>query len=191
MRDHKSGYPEPQPRKQNAYKIGDQPISNGLKYAGIVVAMFFAAVAGAQVARPENANGVSDSSQSIQAQFGTSPALAAVLNRSCGDCHSNTMVSRWYTRVAPFSALMARGAREGRKAVNFSDWAGYAPERQRELLLASCTDATRGTMPMKAYLRLRSDARLSTQDVETICSAARQLEATAATSAPRQARREP
>jgi hypothetical protein len=162
-------------------------------YAGIVVAMLFvAAVAGGQVVRPENAKRASDSSQFILSQSGTSPALAAVLNRSCGDCHSNsTMVSGWYTRVPPFSTLMARGAREGRKAVNFSEWGGYPPEQQRGLLLASCKDVTLGTMPMKAYLRFRSDARLSTQDVETICSAARQLGTTTATSAVQQARKEP
>jgi hypothetical protein len=164
-------------------------MSNALKGASIVVAALIPTIAAAQV-RPESANRLTDSSHSIQAQAGTSSALAAVLNRSCGDCHSNTMESRWYTRMSPFSALMERGAREGRKAINFSEWTGYSPEQQRTFLLASCTDVTRGTMPMKTYLRFRSEARLSAQDVETICSAARQVDETPPTSATRQARRE-
>ena len=161
-------------------------MSNTLKGAGIVFVVF-AAVADAQVAPSATANRSADSSRSIQAQPGTSPALAAVLTRACGDCHSNTMRPGWFTRVPPFSTLMARGAREGRKAVNFSEWAGYSPEQQRAFLLASCADATLGKMPMKSYLRFRGDAKLSTQDVETICSAARQPTATTAT----QERREP
>jgi hypothetical protein len=166
-------------------------MSKTLKRSGIVVAVLFAAIAATQVVRPANANRLTDSSRSIQAQPGTSSALAGVLNRSCGDCHSNTMESRWYTRMPPFSALMARGAREGRKAINFSEWTGYSPEQQHAILLASCTDATLGTMPMKAYLRFRHDARLSNQDVETICSAARQVDEAPATSATGQARRAP
>lgn len=165
-------------------------MSYTLKGAGIVVAVFIPAIAAAQAARPET-NRLTDSSHSIQSQPGTSSALAAVLTRSCGDCHSNTMEARWYTRMAPFSALMERGAREGRKAINFSEWTGYSPEQQRAFLLASCTDVTRGTMPMKAYLRFRGDARLSAQDVETICSAARQVVETPPASATPQARKEP
>lgn len=145
-----------------------------LKGAGIGVVVFVAAIAASKVVRPESASRLTDSSRSIQAQPGTSTALGAVLSRSCGDCHSNTMESRWYTRIPPFSAAMARGAREGRNAVNFSEWAGYSLEQRQAFLLASCSDATLGKMPMKAYLRFRRDARLSTRDVETICSAARQ-----------------
>ena len=158
-------------------------MSNTLKGAGIVVAVLIAAIVAAEVVRPASANRLTDSSHSIQAQPRTPSALAAVLNRSCGDCHSNSMESRWYTRIPPFSTLMARGASEGRKAVNFSEWAGYSAEQQRALLLASCTDATLGKMPMEAYLRFRGDARLSALDVATICSAARQVRETPLTSA--------
>ena len=165
-------------------------MSNTLKGAGIVVVVIVAAVA-AQAVRPEEANRPTDPNHTIQAQLGTSSALAAVLNRSCGDCHSNTMVSRWYTRVPPFSMLMARGASEGRQAIDFSRWSSYSPEDQQASLRASCRDVRRGTMPMKAYLRLRHDARLSTQDIETICSAARQVETTPATIATRQPRTAP
>ena len=164
---------------------------NILKGAGIVAAVLLAAVAAAQVVRPDDEEQPTDSSHSIQTQPGIPNALAAVLTRSCGDCHSNTMVSGWYTRVPPFSTLMARGAREGRKAVNFSEWTGYPPEQQRAFLLASCTDATQGKMPMKAYLRFRRDAELSAQDVETICSAAREAGPAPATSGAKQPRSEP
>jgi hypothetical protein len=120
------------------------------------------------------ASGPPNSSNSIAAQPGTSAALASVLTRSCGDCHSQTMATRWYTRTPPFSALMARSAREGRKALDFSQWSRYSGEQQRTLLLASCSDAMTGKMPMEAYLRFRSDARLSASDIRTICDAAAQ-----------------
>lgn len=51
--------------------------------------------------------------------------------------------------------------------------AAYSPEQRRAFLVASCADAKNGRMPMSAYLRLRPDAKLSPQDVETICGASR------------------
>ena len=139
-----------------------------LKWAVVVLAAVFAA---AQLVRPERENLKTDPSHTIQASFAASSTLGPVLDRACGECHSNTMSSRWYTRVTPFSFLIERGAREGRKVVNFSEWTAYAPEQQRAFLVASCTDATTGRMPMPAYLLFRPDAKLSTRDVETICGA--------------------
>jgi hypothetical protein len=65
---------------------------------------------------------------------------------------------------------MAYGVREGRKAVNFSEWAAYPPERQRQLLIESCRDASAGKMP-GSYTLLHPETRLSAQDIETICKA--------------------
>jgi hypothetical protein len=66
---------------------------------------------------------------------------------------------------------MARGVAEGRKAMNFSEWDAYSPSQQRTLLAASCDDASTGRMP-GVWTLLHPDARLSPQDVATICAAA-------------------
>jgi hypothetical protein len=68
---------------------------------------------------------------------------------------------------------------EGRKAVNFSEWAAYPPATQRALLSASCRDVSEGKMP-GPYTLLHPEMRLSSRDVETICAAARQVEVDAA-----------
>lgn len=177
-------------RKQNAYTPSVNAMRKTIKIAGIVGLVALATSgAPALFVRPHIDNQPIDSSHSIQAQPGTSGALAAVLARSCADCHSNTVTTRWYTRIPPFSALMAHTANEGRKAVNFSEWTAYSPARQQALLLSSCNDANRGTMPVKAYLLFRSDARLAANDVETICSSSRQSASTPTTATP--ARRMP
>lgn len=147
-----------------------------VKQAAVVFVIVFAA---AQLIRPERANPATDAARTIQAHPGTTSELAAVLDRSCRDCHSNNTVWPWYTQVAPLSWLMARGVAEGRKAVNFSEWASYAPDVQRMLLSVSCQDATSGKMP-GPYTFVRPETKLSAQDVETICAGARQIEANAA-----------
>jgi heme-binding protein len=143
------------------------------KWAVVVLGVVVIAAAAMQCVRPNRANSIADPSHTIRAQLATPNGLDSVLDRSCGDCHSNTISSRWYARVPPFSAVIARGANEGRKAVNFAEWSAYSPEQQRAFLVSSCADAKSGRMPMSAYLRVRPDAKLSARDVETICGASR------------------
>ncbi|HEV2672835.1 MAG TPA: heme-binding domain-containing protein [Gemmatimonadales bacterium] len=147
-------------------------MSRRLKQAAVVLVVAFAA---AQLVRPERTSPPTDPSRAIQAQMHTASALSAVLDRACRDCHSNATAWAWYTQVAPLSWLMAYGVKEGRKAVNFSEWAAYSPERQRQLIVASCRDVSTGEMPGSAWTLLHPQTRLSAQDVETICAEARRL----------------
>ncbi len=150
-------------------------MSRRLKQAGVVFVIVFAA---AQLVRPDRTNPATDVNRTIKAHVGTASGLPAVLDRSCRDCHSNGTVWPWYTRVAPVSWAMAYGVTAGRKAVNFSEWGAYQPERRQRLLAESCQDASKGKMP-GPWTLLHPEAKLSTQDVETICAASRRAEATA------------
>jgi len=146
-------------------------VSRRLKQTAAAILVVFAA---AQLIRPSRANPPTDAGRSIQTQLGTANGMAAILDRACGDCHSNSTVWAWYTQVAPVSWLMAYGVKEGRRAVNFSEWAAYPDERQRQLLAASCRDASGGKMPGSAWIWLHPEARLSAQDIGTICQVASQ-----------------
>lgn len=143
------------------------------KQAFVAFVVIFAA---AQLVRPDRANPATDPGRTIHAQVADASGLAAVLDRSCRDCHSNGTVWPWYTRVAPVSWLMASGVTKGRQAVNFSEWGAYPPDVRRTLLSSSCQDVASGKMP-GVYALLRPETRLSPQDIETICTAARRAEA--------------
>jgi hypothetical protein len=145
-----------------------------LKQAAIIIVVVFAV---AQLIRPDRTNPTTDASRSIQGHVEATSELIPVLNRACGDCHSNETVWPWYTEVAPTSWLMAYAVSEGRKAVNFSEWAAYSPAQQQMLLIESCRDASSGKMSSGIYTTLRPEARLSARDVETICAASRQVSA--------------
>jgi heme-binding protein len=119
-------------------------VNRRLKQGLVVFVVVFAT---AQFVRPERANPATDVSRTIQAHLATASGLVAVLDRSCGDCHSNATEWPWYSQIAPVSWLMAYAVTEGRQAVNFSEWASYQPEAQRTLLSASCQDASTGKMP--------------------------------------------
>jgi heme-binding protein len=148
-------------------------MSRRVKYVAVV---FVAILAVAQFVRPERANPPTVASRTIRAHIGTASGLGDVLDRACRDCHSNETVWPGYSRIAPVSWLMAYGVRKGRSAVNFSEWAAYTPEQQAILLALSCQDASEGKMP-GPYTLVRPETRLSVQDIETICTAARHAEA--------------
>lgn len=145
-------------------------MSKRLTQAAVVVVVAFAA---AQLVRPGHTNPPTLTSHTIAASVGAADGLVRVLDRSCGDCHSNATVwSTWYSQVAPLSWLMAHEVAEGRKAINFSEWAAYTPQQQRLLLTLSCDDAQSGKMP-GPYPFFKPETRLSAEDVQTICAAAR------------------
>ena len=145
-----------------------------LSSAPVVLIVAFAA---AQFVRPSHVNPPIDSGRTIQAH--AAPELGSVLDRSCRDCHSNATVWPRAASVAPLSWLMSSAVTKGRRAVNFSEWAGYPPDVQRTLLTASCQAATAGKMP-GLYTLVRPETRLSKQAVETICAAANQANANVA-----------
>lgn len=147
-----------------------------LKQAAVAFVVVFAA---AQLVRPERVNPPTDLNHTIQARMGTTSGVAAVVDRTCRDCHTNATVWPVYTQVAPLSWLMAYAVTKGRKVINFSEWAMYTPEQQRRLLILSCQDMTEGKMP-GAYTLLRPETRLSFLDIETVCAAARPAETKAA-----------
>ena len=148
-------------------------MSSRLKQAIVVLIVVFAA---AQLVRPGHANPPTDPSRTIRAHAGTASGVAAIVERSCRDCHSNDTVWPAAAEVAPLSWLMASAVTKGRQAINFSEWGTYSPAVQRTLLSASCDDVSSGKMP-SVYTVVRPETRLSPQDVETICAAARQEEA--------------
>jgi len=139
----------------------------------IAAAVFVVLVVAAQFVGPDRTNPSTDPGLAIGAQPGTPGDLATVLDRSCGDCHSNHTVWRSYTNVAPLSWAMAYAVTEGRSAVNFSEWGAYPQAHQQALLAASCRDVSENRMP-SAYTLVRPETRLSADDVEIICAAARQ-----------------
>ena len=92
------------------------------------------------------------------------PAVRAILERSCYDCHSHRTRWPWYSRIAPVSWLVARDVREGRRHLNFSTWNRLSDEQARKARAEIAEEAGEGGMPPWFYLPLHPDARLSAED---------------------------
>lgn len=96
-----------------------------------------------------------------------------ILERKCGDCHSEA--TRWpvYSRVAPVSWLIEKDVHDGRRALNLSRWDEYDTSAKMDLLARIASEARGGQMPPPTYLRIHRGLRLSEAEQEQIYQWAR------------------
>ena len=130
-----------------------------------VVAVVFVALA-IQFIRPERTSPASDPSAALTARVEVPADVKAILDRSCRDCHSNETRWPWYSNVAPVSWWVIDHVNHGRSHFNFSEWAKYNSEEQRNLLKQSCELTRKGAMPLPSYLRMHA-AAMSAQEVQS------------------------
>jgi len=87
--------------------------------------------------------------------------IGDMIKSSCYDCHSNHSKYPWYTNVAPVSWIVKNHIIEGRDHFNFSEWNSYSSDEQKDILHECAEEVEEGEMPMKPYLLMHSDAKLS------------------------------
>jgi hypothetical protein len=96
------------------------------------------------------------------------PQTLAIVQRACQNCHSEQTRWPWYSHVAPVSWLIARDVKEARSHMNLSRWPDYSVD-ERMLLLSAIGSAVRNhAMPVKRYLLLHPEARLSDEERQQI-----------------------
>ena len=138
-----------------------------LKYGLVTLIVVGAAI---QFVRPSRTNPATDPQATLQARVQVPTPVAAILDRSCRDCHSNDTRWPWYTNVAPVSWWVIDHVNHGRSHFNYSEWATYPPDEAAKLLKGTCELAQKGEMPLPSYLPMHRGARLSPQDVAALCA---------------------
>jgi hypothetical protein len=102
--------------------------------------------------------------------FPPSPAVKHTLEVACYDCHSNHTNYPWYAHVQPVAWWLERHVRQGKKDLNFSEFAAYSAKRKLKKL-EDLTDEVRDhAMPLSSYKWMHRDARLSEDDIRALCT---------------------
>jgi hypothetical protein len=101
-------------------------------------------------------------------EAGAPAEVRALLRRACFDCHSNETVWPWYASVAPISLLIARDVNKGRREVNFSIWNQYDDKRKARKRREIAKEVEKGSMPLRYYLALHHDAKLTAAERDLI-----------------------
>jgi hypothetical protein len=145
----------------------------------LALAILFVA---AQFVRPDMANPPSDLRRALQKP----PAdINAILHRSCHDCHSHHTRWPWYARITPVNFWLKGHVDEGREHLNFSEFATYSKSDAAHAMDEICEMVNKGEMPLKTYLPLHPEARLSSADKNRLCEWANAERQSFLTSPPR------
>lgn len=134
------------------------------KVVGTVVLIF----AGAQFVQPLSV--WQTKSEPLLAGADAPDAVLHVLDRSCRDCHSSNTKWPWYSRISPFSWMIADDVERGRQFLNFSNWSSYSRARKLAFVAAMASTANEQRMPPPSYLTLHPEARLSDLDRQVVKS---------------------
>lgn len=88
-----------------------------------------------------------------------SPRTRELAKKACFDCHSNETHYPWYSRIAPISFWLNNHIEEGREHLNFSDWTQRHSDADEVV-----EEIKEGEMPMKPYVIMHSEAKLSANE---------------------------
>ena len=94
--------------------------------------------------------------------------ISNLLKSACYDCHSNETKYPWYASIAPLKWLIYSDINQGREELNFSDWNTISKEEKADILDDISTIILEEEMPLKKYVLLHSEAKLSLKDREDI-----------------------
>ncbi len=136
-----------------------------LKYALMVIAVGLVVIQ--FINRPEKINEPVSENDIIE-NLNVNPEMAGMLKAACYDCHSNQPKYPWYASVAPISWEIAEHIEEGRDELNFSEWATFTARRRDHKLEEIIELVESGEMPMPNYVRMHSEAKLSSDQVEML-----------------------
>ena len=94
---------------------------------------------------------------------------------SCNDCHTNNTDYPWYTNIQPVGWWMQWHVNDGKRHVNYEEFASYTPKRQYKKLEETAEMVKEGEMPLGSYLWIHHDAKLSEQQKQLFIHWATQL----------------
>lgn len=135
----------------------------------IIALVLFLVFIGIQFVRPARTNLPIVQEQTLEATTQVPDDVQRVFQRSCNDCHTNQTNWRWYSEIAPVSWGMANHVNDGRKELNFSEWATYESRRKRRKLDEVCEQVQTKEMPLNQYVWVHWDAKLSDAEIKAVC----------------------
>jgi len=85
----------------------------------------------------------------------------AVLKASCYDCHSNNSTYPWYNSIQPVAWYLADHIKEGKKEINFNEFASYKIAKQYRKLEEIINQVEMDEMPIESYTLINGGTKLN------------------------------
>ena len=104
----------------------------------------------------------------ISKVFSVPNNIQTILKTSCYDCHSNNTVYPWYATIQPAAWWLKDHVDEGKKEVNFNEFASYSPRRQFKKFEELKEEVEEEEMPLSSYKLIHKNAILSKEQSATL-----------------------
>jgi hypothetical protein len=139
----------------------------------IVLGCFVAFVA-IQFVRPAK-NDAPVGPDDLASKYPPPPEVKQLLEAACYDCHSNHTRYPWYAQVQPTGWWLASHINDGKRELNFSEFASYTEHRRAKKLQAISDEVTDHSMPLKSYTWVHRDAKLTDAQIKLLADWAESL----------------
>ena len=90
--------------------------------------------------------------------------VESILKKACYDCHSNETKWPFYANIAPLSFSISSHVKDGREALNFSEWKNIDPKIKIKRIQRAIKTTQNGMMPLPTYLWLHKEAKLTKEE---------------------------
>ena len=114
-----------------------------------------------QFFRPQNNIAAVPQMNDITTKYPIPADVQTVLKTSCYDCHSNNTKYPWYNNIQPVAWFLADHVKEGKKELNFNEFASYRIGKQYRKLETVMNEIEEDEMPIESYTLIHGGAKLS------------------------------
>lgn len=121
-----------------------------------------------QFYRPDKNTAQGDYVAAFEAETQPSTEVKQILKTACYDCHSANTEYPWYNNIAPVSYWLANHIEDGKRHLNFSDWANYDNKKKDHKLEEVIEEVNEGKMPLNEYTWTHADADLSSEQINAL-----------------------
>jgi len=142
-----------------------------------IALLLLALIVAAQFIRPAKNVVAAAGPNDISTKHPVPANVAALLKRACYDCHSNNTRYPWYAEVQPAGWWLAEHVKDGKRHLNFSEFAAYPAKRAKTKAGEIIDEVEQQKMPLKSYSLMHPAARLTPEETKLIIAWAEELEA--------------
>ena len=135
----------------------------------VIAVVLFVGFIVIQFIRPDFTNPPIVAEQTLEANVQLPENVKMILSRSCADCHTNATVYPWYSKIQPAAWFLADHIKDGRRELNFSEWATFSDRKKKRKLEEVCEQVETREMPLPSYLWIHRDAQTSDEEIKILC----------------------
>ncbi len=95
-------------------------------------------------------------------------SIESIFRNSCNACHSNQLQLQWFDKITPVNFIVASDIKEGRKALNFSDFDSLNSKQVSAKLYYALNKSLSGEMPLPAYTLVHPGSKLTEKEQQQI-----------------------